>query len=524
MIPAQAQSEEAAAYAQAHKYYSLGMGQGDRYVRTRSLNNAIRLFKKYLDRFPNGASAAAVYHQMARAEQSQGRIDQAKRSYRFMIGKYRRGNFVGRSALQMALLAFTDEDWNEAADHFRLASTEITDETTRQGAQTKRVECLLKTNRLVELRQALTAIIQAPGHPDRQWAQFMLGYQYYQAEQFVETIRAFKPLLVEGVSGNYRSQAMFYIGLATTELGQNKDGEEYLRKVLALAQNKPGLTAEQRRQIAHHKSLAQTALMKLYEKSGGHEEVLRLYRLGDFGARGKIEARRAMAAGKSFYHLLRYREARSAFRRVDRSVPNTPLAFEASFFTLKCDFQMKQTSLPERVDAFQELYGVQFADHENLHMANFLKAESLYDAGEFEQASLAFSLVDPTGLPVKLREGLLYKRGWCFAELGDHQGAARNFSRFLDEFPEDPRSTEVLAKRAESYFLLGDSESSLRDYQAVLKYNVNSDLTQQNANSDLISFALQGSARVLRTSKKYGLMRESYRRLLAESVDLPRDT
>ena len=57
--------------------------------------------------------------------------------------------------------------------------------------------------------------------------------------------------------------------------------------------------------------------------------------------------------------------------------------------------------------------------------------------------------------------------------------------------------------------------SSLRDYEALLKLETDAEIR---------SFALQGSARVLREEKKIALMVERYRRLLAEFDDLPTDT
>ncbi|MEN8694765.1 MAG: tetratricopeptide repeat protein [Akkermansiaceae bacterium] len=517
VLPAlgQFRSNEAAEFAQAEKYYELGMQMTDRFEKARYLDYAVGIYKKYLRNHPRGANGPAVYHHLGRAQQSLGDIREAKHAYNTMIQKYRRGNYVGLSSLQMAWLAYTNEDWNEAADHFRLASTEITADQLRQGALTKRAECLLKTHRTEEVRGALTTIIQSQNHPHQLWARFMLGYQYFQDEQYRLTIATLKPMLEEKVANNYRSQAMFYTGLAATELGQGDDGEEYLRQVLALQTAKPGLTAEQRRQISHNKTLSQTALMKLHSQKGDFEEVLKLYGLGDFGARGKIEARRSMTAGNAFYHFKRFHDARSAFRRVDRSAPNTPLAFDASYKTLLCDYQLKQASLPERVDAFLELYRSNFPSHENIHMAHILKAETLYTLGEFEQAATAYAKVDSRMIPASHRPSLFYKSGWCFAEMGDNNGAALSFSKFLKQFPDDSRTTEALAKRAESYFFLGDRTSALRDYEAILN---------QNTQPELISFALQGSARVLRDEKKYALMVKRYRRLLSEFNDLPADT
>ncbi|MGJ8697246.1 MAG: tetratricopeptide repeat protein [Verrucomicrobiaceae bacterium] len=508
-------SEEEQAFANAERYYNFGNEVGDRFEKARYMDYAIGLYKSYLDQFPNGGNAPAVYFHMGKAQQSLGRIDEASRIYRQLIDRYRRGNWVGLAARQIAWLAYTTEDWAGAAAYFELAAKEVTRRETKFSSLTKRVECLIKLDRDLDVIDALKGILNSPGHPHAQWARFMLGYQYYQAEKFQLTIETLKPLLSESVGNNYRSQAMFYTGLASTELGLDDSGQSYLQQVLELPSNSPGLTNEQKRQIAHNKTLAQTALMNLAAANGDHDEVVRLYRLGDFGATGRTEARRSMTAGKAFYALKRYQDARSSFRRVDRSTPNTPTAFDAAFRCLLCDFQMGQPSLDERVEAFEELYRGMFPGHQNIQMARFLKAESLYDLGDFEAAATAFSEVQSNLIPRQHRSELFYKAGWALAEMGDNNGATRSFTSFLEAFPDDDRRQEALGKRAEAYFRLGDRTSALKDYE---------DLLNETSAPRLISFALQGSARALRAEKSYPLMVERYRRLLAEFTDLPADT
>jgi tetratricopeptide (TPR) repeat protein len=512
---AQFKRNEAADFAKAENHYRRGMEMADRFEKARSLDHAIGLYKKYLKNHPQGLNIQAAYHHMGQAEQNLGRIDEAEVIYRRLIQRYQRGNYVGLSALQLAWLAYTKEEWEVAADHFKIASTEVTKRELRDRAVTKRIECLLKTSRKDELLNALSSMMKMPEHQHRDWARFTLGYQYYQEEQFRNAIAVLKPLLQEKTNNTYRSQSMFYTGLASTELGENEHGEDYLHQVLKISPSSPGLTGEQRRQIAHNKALSQAALMGLYAKKEDHDEVLRLHNLGDFGARGKTEARRSMTAGEAFYHFKRYQEARTCYRRVDRAIPNTALAFEAAYRCLQCDYQLKQAAVPDRVDAFIELYASIYGSHPNIHMALLLKAETLYDLREFEKAAAAFNQIDSQTLGPSLRSALYYKRAWCLAEMGDHSGAARNFSDFIRSSPNDPRIHEALAKRAESYFFLGDLNSALQDHEAVLASELGPELTK---------FSLQGSARTLREQKKYKIMINRYRRLLSDFKDLPIDT
>ena len=512
---AQTGSPDQALYSKAKQYFNVGSETVERYEKARFMDYSIGLFKEYIAKYPKGKSAAGAHYYMGAAQQSLGRIDEAERVYKLTISRYKWGNSIGLAANKLAWLAFSEEDWTGSAKYFALCAKHVTNKEIRFSSLTKRVECLMKLNRDDEVLDALLKITQAEGHPHTAWAKFMLGYQYYQMEEFEKTIDILKPLTVAGSSNTYRAQAMFYTGLASVELGRDDQALDYLRQVLDVSMTSPTLTSEQRRQIAHNKAMAQTGLISFFFKKDDYDEVVKLYNLGDFGAKGRTEARRSMAAGKSLYRLKRFNDARSSFRRVDRSVPNTPDAFDAAYRCLLCDYQIKSADLPKRVNVFLELYGDQFASSKQLHVAAFLKAETFYNLGDYEAAANSFSEVDAKYLASDRRAELHFKRGWCQAEIGDNNGSTLNFSEFIRDYPDDSRIHQALAKRADSFFSLGDRMSALRDYEKVL----NNDPTPE-----LRSASLQGSARILREEKKYKVMVERYLQLLAEFSDLTTDT
>ena len=242
-----------------------------------------------------------------------------------MITRHRRGAYVGSAARQMAYLAFVDENWEEAAKYFSIAATHLAEESLRYSALTKEVECLLKLDRNADVSVALRRIIDTKKHPHKNWAIFMLGYQYFQADKFETTIRVLKPLLDDPEGGEYRSQAAFYTGLAAAELGHEDVQDSYLRTVLNMSINDPSLTLKQRRDLATNKAKAQTSLMGLYTKKKEWDTVIELYEKGDFGATGKTEARRCMRGGKAYRIRREYLRARSCYRQGDRALPEVVL-------------------------------------------------------------------------------------------------------------------------------------------------------------------------------------------------------
>lgn len=502
-------------FADAEKYYTHGQEVQDRFEKAKYSQHVVGLYENFLAKFPNSRHAPLARFHLGHALQTLGQLDQAKANYRAVINRHLKGQWVGNAARQLAYLFYIEENWAEAAKYFGVAALHLTNRDLRFSALTKRVQCLLKINRTREVVEVLKIIIAEPKHPHQEWAVFMLGYQYYLDEQLERSIKLLKPLTKETVNSIYRSQAMFYVGLASAELGLSDEAAKNLHAVLKIRMNDPSLTNEQRISLGTNKALAQTALMKASLDKEDYQEVVKLYSMGDYGAKGKVEARRSMRAGRAFLALKKYQQARAAFRRVDRNLPNTELAFESAYLCLECDYLLKHNGLSERVDIFFELYANKNPHDPRLHMANFLKAETLYQAGDFEGAGETFNLVESTLIKKEYRADLLYKRGWCLSEFGDFNGANRSYTRFLADFPDDSRKAEILAKRAEAILALGDEISALKDFE---------ELIAMNPEPILAAFAYQGSGRVLRKEKKYRTMVERYRQLLANFPDISKNT
>lgn len=508
-------STEAQLFNEAERYYVAGRKQSNAYDKGRYMNYVESLYLDYLRKYSRSKNAPAARFHLGHARETLGKVKEARRTYQTVISRHKNGPFVGSAARQLAFLSFVDEDWKSAAKYFGIAANNLRDQELRYSSLTKQVQCLMKINRMDEVSRVLSKITAKPDHPYRDWAGFMLGYQAYQAEDYEATITYLEPLMAEDVDPSYRSQATFYTGLASAELGIDSPTLDHLRSVLNMPRNHPSLTPEQRKHLATNKGKAQTALMGLAARDKDYQKIVALYSKGDFGTTGKTEARRCMRAGASYLNLGKYSKARAAYRRVDRAMPNSDLAFEASFQCLVCDYYLKHPGLGERVDIFLELYKKKHAKKDKIDIAYFLKAETQFANKDLEGASVSYNRVDAEELPADFQAELFYKRGWCLHEADNHDGAIRNFSRFLAGFPEDPRVSEVLIKRGQSHASLGDRTSALRDFEEVLK---------RDANPELTSLALQGSGRVLKDVKKYQAMIARYRRLLSEFPNLPKDT
>ncbi len=518
LITSPLQAEETAeqrAFKEAERYYASGIAQTDRYEKGRYMNYVIMLYKKYLNSYSRSKNAPAARFHLGYARQTLGKIEESKNTYLTLIKRHKKGPFVGSAARQLAYLAYVEEDWDEAARYFGLAANNLAQANLRHNALTKQVQCLMKLNRDEDVAVALRTIIDSESHPYRDWARFMLGYQYFEADNFETTIQTLSPLLSEGTPSDYRSQALFYTGLSAAELGRDDVAEKHLRSILEMPVDHPSLSPEQKKHLSSNKGKAQTSLMGLYSIKEDWKMVVELYEMGDFPVEAKVEGRRSLRAGNAYIMLDNFQRARSAYRRVDRALPDTDIAFQTSFKCLQCDYHLKHPGLPERIEIFFELYQKKFPGHRLLHAARFYQGEALYNLKLPEKSAIAFNRVTIDKLDPAYRPELLLKHGWSLSDIGQYDGATRSFGTFLAEYPDDPRKAEALNKRGEAHFALGDFNAALRDFSAVMS---------MDTKPVMASFALQGTARVLREEKKYDSMIEHYRRILADFPNLPRDT
>jgi len=110
---------------------------------------------------------------------------------------------------------------------------------------------------------------------------------------------------------------------------------------------------------------------------------------------------------------------------------------------------------------------------------------------------------------------LLYKRGWCLSESGDHNSAVKDFTDFINKGDKDERVANAIARRGKSYMALGDRASALKDFDLLI---------QRFPENKLASLAWQSSARIKKEDNDYKDMIVRYEAMLKNFPDLPRGT
>jgi tetratricopeptide (TPR) repeat protein len=305
-----------------------------------------------------------------------------------------------------------------------------------------------------------------------------LGHLALSAGKPEEALGIFIEVVASQSSPKVRGEAALHAALTATKLGKTADAERYLALILRT----PGMEDFQ--------VDAQTALMGNHFAKKEYKEVVAVFRASTTKAAGDKEAARLMIAARALMRLKQPSEALTLFREVERLVrPETDLAFQASYYRLLCFFQIEGRHLPDQVDAFLQLYRKSRPEDPRIHTALMMKAETLFSNKETAAAAKVYSEINADVISEKNRPGLLYQRGWCLAEAGDHQGAVRSLSDFISRYPEDSRVPSALAKRAKAFVESAEPQKAIADFDR---------LTAAGTPEDLASFAWLESARMRR--------------------------
>ena len=460
-----------------------------------------QIFTDYLGAFPNHPNAEMAWWYLGNSHYQCGRIDEAKRCFSTLLNRYGKGKWAAAAAYTLAADHYNKGEYAFAAPMFERYATNAAKPEERPRGWYFAGNCYRMLNRDREAAVAFNKVLQDPaGGLFAPQSKVALGHLALNAGKLSEALALFEEVLAGPYAAKVRGQAALQAALTATKLGKTDLADRHLAMILRTEG------------MEDYRPDAQTALMGNHFAKKEYREVIQVFRSSTTKALGEKEAARLMIAGRAHMRLKQPTEALTLFREVEKLVkPETDLAFQASYYRLLCFFQIEGRHLPDQVDAFLQLYRKSRPDDTRIHTALLMKAETLYANKEIAAAAAVYSEINAAAVSEKNRPGLLYQRGWCLNEAGDHQGAIRSFSEFINRYPEDPRMPSALAKRAKSYVDAGEPQKAIADFDR---------LTAAGTPSDLSSFAWLESARLRRADSQIPDMITRYQGLLQNVSDL----
>jgi TolA-binding protein len=462
---------------------------------------AAQIFNDYLSAFPNHPNAEMAWWFLGNSYYQSGQIDEGKRCFSTLLNRYGKGKWAAAAAYTLAADHYNKGEYVFAAPMFERYADNAAKPEERPRGNYFAGNCYRLLGRDREAIVRFNMVIADPaGGLFAPQAKVALGQLDLKAGKTDEALARFEEVIAGEHATKVRGEAALKAALAATKLGKVELADKYL----ALIMNTPGME--------DFRADAQAALMGNHFAKKEYKEVIRVFQGNAVKAVGDKEAARLMIAGRAYMRLKQPSEALALFREIERLLkPQSDLAFQAAYYRLLCFFQIEGRHVPEQVDAFLQLYQKFRPTDPRIHTALMMKAETLFANKQTAEAATVYSEINAAAVSETNRPGLLYQRGWCLAEAGDHPGAVRSLTEFISRYPDDPRVPTALAKRAKAHVESAEPQKAIADFDR---------LTAAGSPEDLASFAWLESARMRRAENNIPDMIARYQGLLKNIAGL----
>jgi len=475
------------------------------------LRRAAELFTDYLGEFPTHANAEAAWLYLGQAYYQTGQIEEAKRSFHTLLNRYRTGPWVGAAAFTLAHDLYVKREYALAAPLYKkFADNSVKPEDRARGNYMTAV-CYQLTGRDRDATELFRSVASDPaGAVYAPKAKLGLGHLSVKANKLRDALELFQQAAESQDTVRVRGEASLHAALVAIKLEQNDLAEKYLKLVLlteGMEDYRPDAAVALMRNAFAQKDYK--GVLAAWEKSGlraADEQAPPPPVEGKAIIVDEKKASRLLLAARAMLQLKQVRDAMEVFRQIERTMPpQHDLTFQAAYYRLLAFYELEGEHLPDQVDAFLQIYRKGRPADPRIHTALLLKAESLFAKKQIEKAAQVYSEIDVEKVSASNRPGLLYQRGWCLAEAGDPQGAARSLTKFISDYPKDSRIPAALAKRAKARQDSGESAKAIEDYDKLIS---------SGADGELLSYALLESARLRRSENNIPDMIVRYRGLL----------
>ncbi|WP_200270568.1 tetratricopeptide repeat protein [Luteolibacter pohnpeiensis] len=489
-------------YQRGKNLYDAAQARPDQQSRAAALQRAADIFSQYLSTFPDDSNAELAWFYLGSCYYQTGMVEDAKRCFHTVLNRYGTGVAVGAAAYTLAADHYHKGEYAFAAPLFEKYAENPSKPEDRPRGNTYAGRCYRLLGRDSDALTSFRKVIDDPAGglfaPEAKVAVAQILLKKNKAD---DALKMFEAIINSPTYlAKTRGEAALGASQAATLLKKPDLADKYLQLIMST----PGME--------DFVADAQVTLMRNRFEEKKFKEVVQLFSRSSQAAEGEKEAARLMIAAKSYMELKNPTRALELFRQIETIVPpESNLAFEASYYRIYCFFQIEGHHVPEQVDAFLEIYQDSRPNDRKVQTALLIKAESLYDSGQAEEAAKVYPKIKAEYLLPENQAGLYYQRGWCLAEAGDQEGAIRSLTDFIEKYPKDSRVRSAVAKRAMAHVALGQSAKAIIDFDQI---------TAAGIKDEYASMAWLESARLRRSENNINDMVLRYKGLLGNVDNL----
>lgn len=469
----------------------------------------------FIEENPKSPNLQIAWFRLGECYLKVNQVEDAIKSFNFLIETYRTGPFVGSAAYRLAVLRFNAKDYRNAETYFRVAKDQLTNQEAKLQAQFYYARSLQLTQQVKEALAEFTKLMEARGkeeNPFYERAMLETARLSFELKDAGKALAIFRQLAGEATTKEIREEAVVRGGLLAAEAGQPEVSNQLLAEALKFPDTSPW------------KNLAQVGAIFNAFTAEDYDRVIDLYQNGAYTTPDDSRAKMLLIVGHSYRIKGDLPSALRLYSLVEGKYPDRTEGIEAGYRKLQILHQQGDRTLPELASRFAEKQRGIEADSEYIDMAWLMAAEWHFNEAEssasgpgsefsnkhFRDAALAYQKVRLDNIDEKYREVSLYKMAWSQIESGNAREGILSLTKFIKQHPESNLASSALAKRAVAYQGEEDHDYALADFQ---------DLARKYPDAPELEFALQQIALIYAHQKKMPEMINAYNELLKRFPD-----
>ncbi|MEN8774205.1 MAG: tetratricopeptide repeat protein [Akkermansiaceae bacterium] len=435
--------------------YNDAKNENDAAKKARDYAIAARKFDQFLRTSPHNEKAIEAWYFLGMSYRQIGETNASRTCFKTAATKWRTGKFVEASALFLASDDYKAEKWRDAAKWFKIVADTTKNKEIKHQSLYRRFLCFHKLDDKGGMLLSLKSVLANEGSPYAEKARLSLARLYRDSKSTRQAHEQFV-ILSKSRNSKIRAEAVFQAAVTAQSLGEKILTKTWFRKTLSEAQPKDV------------KGKTQLALMNLHYKDKQWQDVVDVFRIGNFELEKNAELQRLIMAAKSYDALEKKNEVTKLYQQIAGLSPGSASSYEAAYNVLVRDHEKNSRGFAQSAETFLTSYATEKAKDPKIHSIRLLLAEHYYSGKSYEKAishyrELNLSLVHASNIL-----GVRYHVAKSQLALKNEKGALAAIAAFVTQFPEAKQSIQLRLDRAELLNAAGRKAEAVVDYEAIL--------------------------------------------------------
>ena len=417
---------------------------------------AAKKFDQFLRTFPRDKKAIEAWYFLGMSYREIGEKKASRACFQSAATNWKAGKFVEASALFLASDDYKAEKWRDAAKWFQIVSDTTENKEIKHQSLYRRFLCFYKLEDKAGMLLSLKAVIADENSPYSETARLALARLYRDSQSAKQAHELFV-ILSKSKDPQIRAEASFQAALTAQTLGDKKLTKIWFRNSLSEEQSK-GV-----------KGKTQLVLMSLHYKDRQWQDVIDVFRIGNFELEKQSELQRLIMVAKSYDALGKEEEVRKLYEQIATLSPGSTSSFEATYHLLIRDHKKSANNFLKNAESFLRDYATKRAEDPKVHSIRLLLGEGYYAAKDYEKAISQYRLLDLSLVDDSNALGVRYHVAKSQLFLKNEKGALAAIAAFIAEFPKAKQSTQLRLDRAELLNEAGREGEAVGDYKTILQ-------------------------------------------------------